>query len=202
MKLLLKINTIMLLLTILLNASIFSKGYKVLKETTKVSSKSISNKALKTSVKKLTQQNKKKTREYQIKSEKEFNSIKKQSHQYKDNQLRRISKLEKNLINSKNPKKIKIHNKTVIKRDIFSCTRDNKKLLLKGLAPLDEKGLKINLHHLKQQETGTIIELTSEEHSQNSKTLHRYTKKSEINRQKFNSFRKKYWKSRSIDCIK
>jgi len=68
-----------------------------------------------------------------------------------------------------------------------------------GLAPIGKDGKPIELHHLKQKDNGIIVELTSTEHRQNSKILHRYETKSQINRQKFNKWKKEYWKQRAKD---
>ncbi len=71
--------------------------------------------------------------------------------------------------------------------------------MLQGKAPIGDDGKTINLHHLKQQKNGIIVEMTQTEHRKSSKILHRYSKKSEIDRKEFDKFRKEYWKKRVID---
>jgi len=71
--------------------------------------------------------------------------------------------------------------------------------MTQGLSPIGRDGKPVNLHHMKQQNNGTIVELTNTEHNEYSKTLHRYTEKSEINRDEFNKLRAVYWKERSKD---
>ena len=119
-------------------------------------------------------------------------------------QRRRISILEKELINSNGAKKINIFGRMVVKRDIFKCNRKNITLMLNGNVPFGFDGKRVELHHLKQQKNGTLIELTQTEHNKYSSVLHRYVKKgSNITDRNsgFASFRKKYWKSRATDCI-
>jgi hypothetical protein len=116
---------------------------------------------------------------------------------------RRITKLEKYLITSKNAIKSKIFGRTIVKRKVFQCNQQNIKLMLKGNAPFGFDNRRIELHHLKQQKDGNLIELTQTEHNEHSKILHRYVKNSEITdrNSNFANFRKKYWKSRASDCI-
>jgi len=119
-------------------------------------------------------------------------------------QRRRITNLEHTLINSKGATKTRVSGRTVVKRNIFQCNKNNISLMLKGKAPIGYDNKKAELHHLKQQKDGNLIELTQTEHNKHSKILHRYVKKSsEITDRKngFSSFRQKYWKSRATDCI-
>jgi len=120
------------------------------------------------------------------------------------NEIRRITRLEKNLISSGHATKQKIFGRTVVKRKIFQCNQKNISLMLKGNSPFGFDNKRVELHHLKQQKNGSLIELTQTEHNQHSKVLHRYVKNgSEITDRKsgFSSFRNKYWKSRALDCI-
>jgi len=117
---------------------------------------------------------------------------------------RRITNLEKELMISQNAKKDFIFGRSIIKRDIFECSKSNIVLMKKGLAPIGKDGFKVHLHHLKQQKNGNLIELTQTEHNQHSSILHRYIKKgSEITDRgsQFQLFRTKYWKYRAIECI-
>ena len=118
-------------------------------------------------------------------------------------QRRRITNIEKMLINSQGASKEFIHGRTVVSRNIFKCSRDNISLMLRGRAPFGSDGKRINLHHLKQQKNGSLVELTETEHNTYSNVLHRYVKSaSEITDRNggFMSFRQKYWKSRAIGC--
>ncbi len=117
---------------------------------------------------------------------------------------RRITNLEKKLMTSNNARKNFIFGRSVIKRDIFQCSRSNIALMKKGLAPIGKDGYKVNLHHLKQQKNGDLVELTQTEHYQHSVVLHRYVKKgSEITDRgsDFLIFKKQYWKSRAVECM-
>lgn len=119
-------------------------------------------------------------------------------------QRRRITNIEKELINSKSASKELIHGRTVVKRNIFDCSHDNISLMLRGRAPFGSDGKRINLHHLKQQKNGSLVELTETEHNTYSNVLHRYVKSgSEITDRNggFMSFRQKYWKSRAVGCV-
>ncbi|MCK5538960.1 MAG: HNH/ENDO VII family nuclease [Bacteroidales bacterium] len=118
-------------------------------------------------------------------------------------QRRRITNIEKELINSQGATKVLTHGRTVVKRNIFECSQDNISLMLRGRAPFGDDGKRINLHHLKQQKNGSLVELTETEHNTYSKVLHRYVKSgSEITDRNggFMSFRQKYWKSRAVGC--
>ena len=118
--------------------------------------------------------------------------------------IRRITNLEKLLM--KNAKQSRVLGKTVLKRNhtFHPKTKDalgrtNIDRMKQGLAPIGKDGKPIELHHLKQQNNGKIIELTNKEHNIHSKTLHRYTNKSEIDRYEFNKWKRQYWKERAKD---
>ena len=118
---------------------------------------------------------------------------------------RRVTNLEKSLMNSKNAQKVYLQGRSVIKRDVFQCTPQNIALMKQGKAPIGIDGKKIHLHHLKQQKNGGLIELTATEHTRHSAILHRYVRKeSEISDRNgdFMRFRKLYWQKRSFDCLK
>lgn len=119
------------------------------------------------------------------------------------NEIRRITKLEKSLISSNHAIKQKVFGRTIVKRNIFKCTKQNIALMLVGNVPFGNDGKRVELHHLKQQKNGNLIELTQTEHNQHSKVLHRYVTSSEIidRNSGFANFRKKYWKNRAVDCI-
>ena len=118
--------------------------------------------------------------------------------------IRRITNVEKNLI--KNAKHTNVFGKSVAKRNSTfdpkakdALGRTNMDRMKQGLAPIGKDGKSIELHHLKQQNNGKIVELTSTEHKVHSKVLHRYTKNSEIDRKEFEKWKRKYWKQRAKD---
>jgi len=117
---------------------------------------------------------------------------------------RRITNLEKELLLSNGARKDYLFGRSVVKRNIFQCTKENIALMKKGLAPFGNDGYKVNLHHLKQQKNGALVELTQTEHNRHSAVLHRYVKTgSEITdrNRDFQIFKRWYWKSRAVDCI-
>jgi len=113
----------------------------------------------------------------------------------KVSQRRRVTTLEKNLLTSYRAKKVRFNGRTVIKRNIFRCTRENINKMLAGKAPLDKHNRSVNLHHLKQQKMGSLVELSHYEHTKHSKVLHRYTTTSEITDRNsaFKNFRTQWW---------
>ena len=118
--------------------------------------------------------------------------------------VRRITKLEKKFI--KSGKEVKFLGKVAVKRNFIfdskakdALGRTNIDRMKQGLAPIGKDGKPIELHHLKQQNNGKIVELLNTEHKNHSKILHRYTDKSEINRNEFNKWKKQYWKERAKD---
>jgi len=119
------------------------------------------------------------------------------------NKKRRITKLEKKLISSKRAKKIKFEGRTVVKRRVYNCNKENISLMLQGKAPIGFDNKRVNLHHLKQQQMGNLVELSQTEHTMHSKVLHRYTKTSDIvdRNSGYMKFRQKWWKSRASSCI-
>lgn len=117
---------------------------------------------------------------------------------------RRITNLEKGLIES--GEKVKFSGHVFIKRDesfdpkyVDGSGRSNIERMKEGLAPIGKDGKQVELHHMKQREDGIIVELSNSEHAENTKTFHRYTPESEIDREKFGKLRKDYWKNRAKD---
>lgn len=115
---------------------------------------------------------------------------------------RTISNYEKSMIKSSQLKKT--YGKRVGRRDkiidkhkqcgnITSC--ESMRIVN---APFDNKCNPIQLHHVAQEEDGIILELTSDEHSKNYSILHNHSKVSEIDRYKFEKWKKDYWKLRAI----
>lgn len=120
---------------------------------------------------------------------------------------RRMTNSEMEIINS--GLKIKFAGNDFIKRDeLFDpketdgAGRSNVERMREGLAPLGKDGHPINLHHMKQQNNGVIVEASHTEHKNNSGSWHRYSRISEIDREKFNyRIRPAYWKERSKDFV-
>lgn len=77
--------------------------------------------------------------------------------------------------------------------------RTNKERAEQGLAPLDEKGKPIELHHIGQKNDGPLAELKVDEHrgKGNDGILHDKTKESEIDRKAFDEKREDHWKARA-----
>ena len=111
--------------------------------------------------------------------------------------IRRMTTYEKKIITD--GQQVKLNNVTVIQRNhIFRKTPANLALMRAGKPPIGIDGEPVQLHHMKQQNRGLIIEiLAKDEHRIEYKKLHRYTNKTEINRSRFNAFRTAYWKERS-----
>jgi len=116
----------------------------------------------------------------------------------------RLSKIETVLF--KQGRKIYVNGKKVYQRnDLFrihevdAFGRSNLKRMKKGLAPIGLDGKPIELHHLRQKNNGPILELTSNLHNKHSAKLHRYTNKSEIDRNAFMQWKNQYWKKRAED---
>jgi len=115
-----------------------------------------------------------------------------------------ISSLEKTLL--KNAKYVSRAGKLIAQRNSTffphikdALGRSNIERMKQGLAPIGKDGKAVELHHLKQKDNGIIIELRSQEHNVNSKVLHSYKIKSEIDRNAFNRFKKQYWQERVKD---
>lgn len=109
----------------------------------------------------------------------------------------RMTNYEKNIVNT--GKKIKYVNTRVIQRDsIFHHSAQNLVRMKNGQPPIGIDNEPVQLHHMKQQNHGVLIEiLANDEHRKEYKRLHRYKDESEIDRSKFNAFRNSYWKERA-----
>lgn len=119
---------------------------------------------------------------------------------------RRMTNLEMKFVES--GKKVKVDGREFIQRDnifdpkyIDGMKRSNLDRMKEGLAPIGKDGNPVNLHHIKQQNNGTICELSQSEHNEYSDILHRYLGKnqSEIDRVDFNRLRSVYWRERAYD---
>ena len=81
-------------------------------------------------------------------------------------------------------------------KDAFG--RTNKERMEQGLAPLDENGKPIELHHIGQHADSPLAELTQEQHRiDNYSILHDAKKESEIDRPAFDQERQDHWKARA-----
>ena len=91
----------------------------------------------------------------------------------------------------------------IVKRNhIFDANQSNIERMKQGLAPVGKDGGPVNLHHMKQQSNGIIVEVSDEEHKGLFQTLHRYAGKgeSEVDHgNDWNTFRSAYWKERAKD---
>lgn len=116
---------------------------------------------------------------------------------------RRMTNHELDMLSS--GKKTTFNDKVVYQKDFqfIPCYKlpsgeVNFQRMQQGLAPIGNDGFPINLHHMKQQKDGLLVETTALDHKQHNDLLHRYSRKSEIDRDEFNEFRKNYWKHRSV----
>ena len=95
-------------------------------------------------------------------------------------------------------RQITFNNTRVVQRDVFASNNKNIKLMKNGKAPIEYDGRSVELHHLKQNNKGTLVEvLSKDEHKKHTKILHTSNKSSTINRSKFDTFRTQYWKERA-----
>jgi len=96
--------------------------------------------------------------------------------------------------------------------------KTNVERMQKGKAPIGPNGEEVNLHHLTQDEPGSMAEVGSVFHSKNDRTLHIYSNQYDKSwkgldgirrryssappsmvRGPFNTWKKKYWKTRAND---
>lgn len=85
----------------------------------------------------------------------------------------------------------------IVQRNIFAKSKANKHLMENGNAPVGYDGKPVELHHMKQDNKGTLVEvLSKDEHQKHTKLLHQNNKPSTIKRGKFNNFKQRYWKER------
>ncbi len=107
--------------------------------------------------------------------------------------------------------------------DIFELNRvddfgrTNLQRMSKGEAPIGTDGTEVNLHHLTQDEPGSMAEVLSSFHSKNDRVLHMYSNQwdkswvwpdgvrrpyssapKSMNRGPFNVWKRSYWKERSL----
>lgn len=117
---------------------------------------------------------------------------------------RRMSNFELDLIAT--GKRVTVLGNDFVKKDfLFSSKfvdgagRSNIDRMKMGMAPIGKDGNPINLHHMKQQKNGTLVEMSASEHREHSALLHRYSRVSEIDREEFNLLKKPYWQMRAKD---
>ncbi len=123
---------------------------------------------------------------------------------YADDAFRSLSAFEKELI--RGGTKARVAGRQVVKRNQTfdpnardALGRTNTQRMREGFAPIGKDGRPVELHHMGQKNDGLIVEITSTQHRANSADLHRYRNKSEIDRQRFNEWKKEYWKKRAED---
>ncbi|MCY8518635.1 ribonuclease YeeF family protein [Bacillus atrophaeus] len=81
--------------------------------------------------------------------------------------------------------------------------KTNLQIMKKGDAPYANDGTKINLHHLIQEESGTMLEIPESWHNKYSKVLHglkgngQSFRNDPVLEKQYNNFRKRYWKWRA-----
>ena len=98
----------------------------------------------------------------------------------------------------KSGRQVTFNNTRVVQRNIFPYNYKNRALMKNGNAPIGYDGRPVELHHLKQNNKGTLIEMLSKnEHQKHTKILHTSGQASTIERSKFNTFRAQYWKERA-----
>ncbi|MDR4226472.1 hypothetical protein FO507_03635 [Bacillus mojavensis] len=90
-----------------------------------------------------------------------------------------------------------------IKRVDPDTGKTNLQIMKKGDAPYANDGTKVNLHHLIQEESGTMLEIPESWHNKYSKVLHglkgngQSFRNDPILEKQYNNFRKRYWKWRA-----
>lgn len=81
--------------------------------------------------------------------------------------------------------------------------KTNLQIMKKGDAPYANDGTKVNLHHLIQKDSGTMLEIPESWHNKYSKVLHglkgsgQSFRNDPILEKQYNNFRKRYWKWRA-----
>ena len=122
---------------------------------------------------------------------------------------RRMTNNEIALINS--GKRVRYNGRDIVKRNntfkpcqINNYGQTNLDLMKDAKAPYGIDGESLELHHLKQQNDGVIVEMTQNEHRRSgdkSKDLHRYARNSSDvdHGSKWTSWKRNYWKERASD---
>lgn len=126
---------------------------------------------------------------------------------YEKTARRRMTNFELEML--KSGKKTTFDKQVVYQKDFqfnpchkLSTGEINFQRMQQGLAPIGNDGNPINLHHMKQQKDGLLVETTLSDHKKYNEILHRYSRNSEIDRDAFSDYRKLYWKQRSTGLSK
>lgn len=119
---------------------------------------------------------------------------------------RRLSNVELDFVRSGREatvagKRVVYRNQTFLPNVVDGKGVTNLDRMRMGQAPIGKDGMTVELHHLKQRDAGTIIEMTGTEHRREwSPLFHRYSRQSEIKRPVFDEWRvKEYWKWRAAN---
>lgn len=93
--------------------------------------------------------------------------------------------------------RVYIHDELFDLNQIDNRGRSNRERMKMGLAPIDENGKTINIHHVNQEPDGDLEEILQSVHSRNTRQLHPYRNQpSRINRREFGKYRRAYWRYR------
>ncbi|MBR6383284.1 MAG: HNH/ENDO VII family nuclease [Lachnospiraceae bacterium] len=114
----------------------------------------------------------------------------KQFHSMEEYKVFAEANLEPKVINGKS---VLFNNNIDWHDTLDELGRNNLERVKKGLAPIDATGQKYELHHIGQNADGTLAILTQAEHDKPG--LHGFKLVSEIDRNEFNQFRTKFWKT-------
>jgi len=98
-----------------------------------------------------------------------------------------------------NGKNVIMDNSTFDPNFVDKQGRTNIQRMKQGLAPIGTDGKSVNIHHIDQTDNGAVMEIIATEHQHNYSNLHTNIGQSpsQINRTKFNNWRRNYWKWRS-----
>lgn len=118
-----------------------------------------------------------------------------------------VSDIEKKFLKSATSSKA--FGKIVAKRNhIFRPTAENLEKMRNGRAPIGIDGHPVELHHIKQEKDGIIIELTKKEHrGDHYEALHKCQSGMKCTTDvehgsEWNAFRQKYWRERAKEFDK
>ncbi len=93
--------------------------------------------------------------------------------------------------------RVYIHDELFDLDQIDDKGRTNRERMKSGLAPMDKSGKPIHIHHINQKPDGDLEEMLQTVHNRNTRELHSYRNQpSRIDRNRFNSYRRAYWKYR------
>lgn len=115
----------------------------------------------------------------------------KQFHSYEEFEVFNKVGLEPEMVNGK----LALIRRDIDLKKIDEYGRTNLKRMSIGLPPLDNTGISYELHHIGQQADGSLAILTKKEHTSN--IIHGMEKVSQIDRTKFETQKKLFWKTMS-----